>query len=114
VDGDLAALEAIEPRGACIARNLLRHQTTGTLVYAAAWHEYQPAGTVVLDLAADHTPELKHPFVQEPARGTSIGTALCPWTEAYAVEVGFGTLYLRVGTIHCPLDPVNRPTTPNR
>jgi GNAT superfamily N-acetyltransferase len=97
-DDDLAALEATEPPGAGIARNLLKHQTAGTIVYAAAWRKHQPAGTVVLDLVADHTPELKHLFVQESDRGTGIGTALCAWTEAHAVQAGFGKLYLRVGT----------------
>jgi GNAT superfamily N-acetyltransferase len=98
VDGDLAALEATEPPGAGIARNLLKHQAAGTVVYAAAWHNHQPAGTVVLDVAADHAPELKHLFVQESARGTGVGTVLCAWTEAYAAQAGFDQLYLGVGT----------------
>lgn len=98
VHGDLAALEATEPPGAGIARNLLRHQAAGTIVYAAAWHNHRPAGTVVLDLAADHAPELKHLFVQESARGAGIGTALCAWTQTYAEQSGCDKLYLGVGT----------------
>jgi GNAT superfamily N-acetyltransferase len=98
VDGDLAALEATEPPGAGIARNLLKHQSAGTVVYAAAWRKHQPAGTVVLDLVSDHTPELKHLFVQESARGAGIGTALCAWTETHAEQSGFDKLYLSVGT----------------
>ncbi|WP_104179800.1 GNAT family N-acetyltransferase [Arthrobacter sp. B0490] len=97
VDGDLAALEATEPPGAGIARNLLKHQAAGTVVYVAAWREHQPAGTVVLDLVSDHTPELKHLFVQQSARGAGIGTALCAWTESYAEKSGFNKLYLSVG-----------------
>ncbi|WDF31972.1 GNAT family N-acetyltransferase [Arthrobacter agilis] len=98
IDGDLDALEATEPPGAGIARNLLKHQAAGTVVYAAAWRKHQTAGTVVLDLVSEHTPELKHLFVQESARGAGIGTALCAWTEAYAEQSGFDKLYLSVGT----------------
>ncbi|WP_104181851.1 GNAT family N-acetyltransferase [Arthrobacter sp. B0490] len=97
VDGDLAALEATEPPGANISRNLLVHQAAGTLVYAAAWRKHQPAGTVMLDLLADHTPELKHLFVHESGQGTGIGTALCIWTEAYAAKAGFNKLHLSAG-----------------
>lgn len=98
VDADLAALEATEPPGAGIARNLLKHQAAGAVIYAAAWRKHQPAGTVVLDFVSDHTPELKHLFVQESARDAGIGTALCAWTETYAEQTGFDKLYLSVGT----------------
>jgi GNAT superfamily N-acetyltransferase len=98
VDADLTVLEATEPPGAGIARNLLKHQATGTVVYAAAWRDHQPVGTVVLDFAADHAPELKHLFVQESARGTGVGTALSAWMEAYAAQARFEQLYLSVGT----------------
>lgn len=52
----------------------------------------------MLDLVSDHTPELKHLFVQDSARGTGIETSLCTWTETYAQQSGFGKLYLSVGT----------------
>ncbi|TYC96322.1 GNAT family N-acetyltransferase [Arthrobacter echini] len=97
-DSDLVALEATEPPGAGIARSVLQHQGAGIVVYAAAWRQDQPLGTVVLDLNASCAPELKHLFVQETVRGTGIGTSLCIWTEAYAVQAGFAALYLSVGT----------------
>ncbi|MHA7146291.1 GNAT family N-acetyltransferase [Arthrobacter sp. TmT3-37] len=55
-------------------------------------------GTVVLDLVSDHVPELKHLYVQESARGTGVGTALCAWTETYVEQSGFDKLYLNVST----------------
>lgn len=97
IDGDVDALEMTEPPGSGIARNLLRHQTAGSIVYAAAWQKLQPVGTVVLDLASQHTPELKHLFVQEAARGSGVGTALCDWIEDHAARAGFDKLYLGVG-----------------
>ncbi|MDN4611797.1 GNAT family N-acetyltransferase [Arthrobacter burdickii] len=97
VNGDLAALEATEPPRSGIARNLLQHQASGAIVYAAAWQTQQLVGTVVLDLVSNHTPELKHLFVQESARGAGVGTALCAWTEKRAVQAGFDKLYLSVG-----------------
>ncbi|MEC5201109.1 ribosomal protein S18 acetylase RimI-like enzyme [Arthrobacter sp. PL16] len=52
----------------------------------------------MLDLVSNHTPELKHLFVQESARGAGVGTTLCAWTETYAALAGFDKLYLSVGT----------------
>jgi GNAT superfamily N-acetyltransferase len=97
LDGDLAALELTEPPGSGIACSLLHHQATGRLVYAAAWQGQQAVGTVVLDLAADHTPELKHLFVGEAARRAGVGSALCAWAENYAAHAGFDKIYLGVG-----------------
>ncbi|MHA7239804.1 GNAT family N-acetyltransferase [Arthrobacter sp. TMS1-12-1] len=97
IDGDLDALEMTEPPGSGITRNLLRHQAAGSIVYAAAWQKNQPVGTVVLDLASKYTPELKHLFVQEAARGAGVGTALCAWAEDHAAQAGFGKLHLNVG-----------------
>ncbi|RJT75660.1 GNAT family N-acetyltransferase [Arthrobacter cheniae] len=96
-DADLAALEMTEPPGAGVARSHLQHQATGKIVYAAAWQTHQPVGAVVLDLASNHTPELKHLFVQEAARGAGVGTVLCAWTESYAAQAGFDKIYLGVG-----------------
>ncbi|WP_394253516.1 GNAT family N-acetyltransferase [Arthrobacter pityocampae] len=97
IDGDVDSLEMTEPPGSGITRNLLRHQTAGSIVYAAAWQKHQPVGTVVLDLASKHIPELKHLFVQEAARGSGVGTALCDWIEDHAARAGFDKLYLGVG-----------------
>lgn len=96
-DGDLATLETNEPPQSGIARTFLHHQAIGDIVYAAAWRDYQLMGTVVLDLTSEYTPELKHLFVQETARGDGAGTALCIWTENYAAQAGFDKLYLGVG-----------------
>lgn len=96
-DDDLAALEMTEPPGSGISRSLLQHQSADRIVYAAAWQMNQPVGTVVLDLISEHTPELKHLFVQEDARGGGVGTALCAWIEDHAARAKFDKLYLGVG-----------------
>lgn len=66
-------------------------------MYAAAWLNHQPVGTVVLDLVSNHSPELKHLFVQESAQGGGVGTVLCTWTENRAIQAGFDKPYLSVG-----------------
>ena len=51
--------------------------------------------SAVIDMLC--TPELKHLYVQEAARGAGTGTALCAWTVRHATRAGFGKLYLGVG-----------------
>jgi GNAT superfamily N-acetyltransferase len=97
VEGEVAALEAAEPPGSGIARHLLNLQAGGNIVFAAAWRGHDVIGTVVLDLASEHRPELKHLFVQAASRGAGAGAALCAWVECRAAQAGFEKLYLGVG-----------------
>ena len=94
---DLAALEASEPPDSGIARDFLREQAAGNIVFAAAWRDHQLLGSVVLDFRSDAAPELKHLHVQEAFRGGGAGTAMCRWIETQAARRGCGKLYLRVG-----------------
>ncbi|WP_346028528.1 GNAT family N-acetyltransferase [Arthrobacter parietis] len=96
-DQDLLALTEEEPAGAGVARRMLQRQRDGRVFFAAAWQGPVPLGTVVLDLHATYSPEMKNLFVNPTRRGEGVGTALCDWLEAKARTVGFDHIYLGVG-----------------
>jgi ribosomal protein S18 acetylase RimI-like enzyme len=97
VPTDVDTLSRYEPPGAGIARSLIEQQESGSILYAAAWCGDVPLGSVVLDLSAELSPELKHLYVEDGSRGRGAGTALCAWAEEQASAAGFAVIYLGVG-----------------
>jgi GNAT superfamily N-acetyltransferase len=94
---DVEVLSRYEPPGAGTALSLIERQESGNILYAAAWRGDVPVGSVVLDLSAEPSPELKHLYVEAASRGRGTGTALCAWAEEQAAAVGFSAIYLGVG-----------------